>query len=307
MGEEFAIMAAIQITAYKLQKVRFRFLTILIFTLALSGMARGYPSVDPLPAGIQTPAYAPGRVPFQPGQQLLYQVTWEQLPVAFALISLRRDPQHNQEWLGEATVKTNKLVDVFYRLRAYVRDEFPAQSLASDGVFIRHNENGRLTDYSVKFDRADGTVESIRRKHDHVEVKRFLASHPLGPIGASLLAISQPIKVGDSMTLDVFAATERYIVQFRVARREQIHLGADDIEAFRIIPSILYVSNPKNHYKVRQAVIWISADDRHVPLRIEADTFVGRIYIDLSEQQEKRNEKRETRDKNQAIPIEPGL
>ena len=84
------------------------------------------------------------------------------------------------------------------------------------------------------------------------------------------------------MTLDVFAATERYVIQFRVARREQIHMGADEIDAFRIIPTILYVSNPKNHYKVSRAVLWVSADPRHVPLRIEADTFVGRIYVDLS-------------------------
>ncbi len=255
--------------------------SVLILALALCGLALGNPAVDGLPPGIQTPAYTPGRVPFAPGQQLFYQVTWQQLPVAFARVWLRRDPQRNQEWLGEASVATNKLVDVFYRMRAYLREELPPQSLASDGVFIRHNENGRQTEYSVSFDRADGIVETTRRKHDHTEVKRFLASHPLGPIGASLLAISQPVEVGGSMTLDVFAATERYVVRLKVARREQIRLGADDIEAFRIIPSILYVSNPKNHYKVRQALVWISADQRHVPLRIEADTFVGRIYIDL--------------------------
>jgi hypothetical protein len=162
--------------------------------------------------------------------------------------------------------------------------------MASDGVFIRHSENGRQTEYSVNFDRTDGVVETTRRKHDQIDVKRFAASHPLGPIGASLLAISQPIKVGDSMTLDVFAATERYVVQFRVERREQIHIGADDVETFRVIPTILYVSNPKNHYKVSQAVIWISADQRHLPLRIEADTFVGRIFIDLD-----RGEGREVR------------
>ena len=280
---------------------------ILILSLALSGLALGNASVDPLPQGIKTPGYTPGRVPFHPGQQLFYTVSWEQLPVAFARISLLRDPKRSQDWLGEASVSTNKLVDVFYRLRSSLREEFPPQSLASDAVFIRHSENGRQTEYSVNFDRSDGLVETVRRKHDFVEVKRFAASHPMGPIGASLLAISQPMKVGDSMTLDVFAATERYVVQFRVARREQIHVGSDDVETFRIIPTILYVSNPRNHYKVTQAVIWISADDRHVPLRIEADTYVGRIYIDLADQKEKRNEKREMRDQKQVAPTEPGL
>ena len=102
-----------------------------------------------------------------------------------------------------------------------------------------------MTEYAVNFDRTEGVVETTRRKHDHTEVKRFLASHPLGPIGGCLLALSQPIKIGDSMTLDVFAATERYVVQFRVARREQIHVGADDVDTFRVIPTMLYVSNPK--------------------------------------------------------------
>ncbi len=310
MYDEFAIMRGPLVSASStLRRARLRCFIILILSLALSGLARGNPSADPLPAGIQTPGYAPGRVPFHPGQQLFYKVSWEQLPVAFARISLRRDPERSQEWLGEALLSTNKLVDIFYRLRAYLRDEFPVQSLASDVVFIRHSENGRLTEYSVNFDRTDGMVETTRRKHDHIDVKRFVASHPLGPIGASLLAISQPIKVGDSMTLDVFAATERYVVRFRVARREQIHLGGDDVETFRIIPTILYVSNPRNHYRVSQAMIWISADQRHLPLRIEADTFVGRIYIDLdrSEKIEVRNEgpngrseKREVRSERQS-------
>lgn len=254
----------------------------MMLALALGGAAAGDPALAPaLPDGIQTPAYTPGQIPFHPGQRLFYSVTWEQFPVAFARISLRTDPRNASDWVGEASVATNKLVDVFYRLRSYLREDFGAQTLASDDVFVRHNENGRATDYMVNFHRAEGVVETTRRKHDHTEVKRFFASHPLGPIGASLLALSQPFKVGGTMTLDIFAATERYVIEFRVARREKIHFGPDDVDAFRVIPTVLYVSNPKNHYKVSKAIIWVSADGQRVPLRIEADTFVGRIYIDL--------------------------
>jgi Protein of unknown function (DUF3108) len=254
----------------------------LVAVLMLAGLAVGAIVVDlPLPAGIQTPAYSPGQVAFHPGQQVSYTVSWEGLPVARARISLRTDPKHAKAWVGEALVSTNRLVDVFYRMRAYLRDEFAERSLASDEVFISQDENGRLAEYQVTFHRAQGMVETIRRKHDHTEEKRFLASHPLGPIGGTMLALSQPLKVGDTITLDVFAATERYVVSFRVARHEQIHIGADDIDALRVIPSILYVSNPQKHYKVRQAIIWLSAAD-HLPLRIIADTFVGRIYIDLA-------------------------
>jgi hypothetical protein len=255
-----------------------------MLTLALGGLASGDPSSDTaLPDGIRTPAYTPGRIPFHPGQRLFYTVSWQQLPVAFAKISLHTDPKSARSWVGEALVSTNRLVDVLYRMRSYLRDDFAAQTLASDDVFIRHNENGTLTEYLVNFDRSEGIVETQRRRRDRTEVKRFTASHPLGPIGGCLLALSQQFKVGDAMTLDIFAATERYVIEFKVARRERIHIGADDVDTFRVIPTVLYVSNLKNHYKVRQAVVWVSADSRHVPLRIEADTFVGRINIDLVE------------------------
>jgi hypothetical protein len=265
---------------------------ILTLTMALGGLAAGDPSSGAaLPDGIQTPAYTPGRVPFHPGQHLFYTVSWEQLPVAFARISLHTAPRSQRLWVGEAMVSTNRLVDVLYRMRSYLRDDFAAQTLASDDVFIRHNENGKLTEYMVNFDRGQGVVETTRRRHDQTEVKRFIASHPLGPIGGSLLALSQQFKVGGSMTLDIFAATERYVIQFKVTRREKISFGADEVDAFKVIPTVLYVSNLKNHYKVRQAVLWLSADKRHVPLRIEADTFVGRININLVEQKEPKADK----------------
>src|SRR5438309_60842 len=101
----------------------FRTLLILMLALALGGAAAGDPALAPaLPDGIQTPAYTPGQIPFHPGQRLFYSVTWEQFPVALARISLRTDPRNASDWVGEASVATNKLVDVFYRLRSYLRE-----------------------------------------------------------------------------------------------------------------------------------------------------------------------------------------
>src|SRR5215470_10588103 len=91
-------------------------LLILILAIALAGSAAGDPAVEPaLPDGVRTPAYTPGQVPFHPGQRLFYSLTWENLPVALAKISLRTDPENGRDWVGEASVSTNRLVDVFYR------------------------------------------------------------------------------------------------------------------------------------------------------------------------------------------------
>ena len=201
--------------------------------------------------------------------------------MAFARISLRCDPASDQNWLGEAAVSTNKLVDVFYRMRANLVDEFAPQSLALDKVMIRQREKARLTEYSIDFDRADGLVRTTRSTHEHSESRQFSARHPVGPISGTLLALSQPLRVGDAITLDVFAGSNRFVVQFRVVRRERLHIGPDDVDALRVVPTLLYLSNAKDQYKVRQVTAWVSADQRHLPLRIVADAFIGRLVVSL--------------------------
>src|SRR5260370_24450007 len=150
IDEANAIMApARPAPGFTLQTPRFFFSTLLILMLALAlgGAAAGDLALAPtLPDGIQTPAYTPGQIPFHPGQRLFYSVTWEQFPVAFAKISLRTDPKNARDWVGEASVTTNRLLDVFYRLRANLREEFGAQTPASDDALIRHNQNDRVTD-----------------------------------------------------------------------------------------------------------------------------------------------------------------
>jgi hypothetical protein len=52
-------------------------------------------------------------------------------------------------------------------------------------------------------------------------------------------------------------------------------------DAIKVEPWVTYVSDGNLRSQARRTTIWISADKRHLPLRVEADAFVGKLRADL--------------------------
>jgi len=234
-----------------------------------------------LPDGIRIPRYAPGAIPFGDGAQLLYRASWVGIPAADARIELHRDRKNRAMWSGEAWLSTNKAVDVLYRMRDYLREDFSRSSLAPAGFYITQHDNGRRNEYVASFDRKTGVVTMTRRNRRGAQTSRFLSNNPWGPISGAMMALSQPLALGDELTFDLFGGRNRYVIRFKVARRERISTPLGDFDAWRIVPSMLYLSDSDARHEAREATVWVSADDRHLPLRIEAAAFIGTLRIDL--------------------------
>jgi hypothetical protein len=238
---------------------------------------------QPLPRGLVTPDYAPGRVPFHQGEQLVYRVSWIGIPAADARIVLGSGDKGAATWKGEAWISTNKFVDVFFRMRDYAREDFSRSSLASHDVYMDQHENKRHSEYRINFDRAAGVVTAVRHTSRGDDIHRFKADNPWGPFSGALMALSQPLKIGDKFIFDVFGGRNRYVIGFNVAKRETIDTDLGEIDAFRIVPSMIYVSDSDARKKARQTTVWVSADKRHLPLRIEAAAFIGTLRVDLTQ------------------------
>ncbi len=70
----------------------------------------------------KVPAYKPGPIPFHDGEQLIYQASWVGIPAAQARLEFHKPKKDPSRWLGEIWIETNPLVDVFYKMRDYVRE-----------------------------------------------------------------------------------------------------------------------------------------------------------------------------------------
>ena len=235
----------------------------------------------PLPEGVRVPAYSPGRIPFHPGQELVYQGSWIGIPAAGGKVLLRGDPGDPGLLSAEIWINTNRLIDEFYKMRDYLREDFAAASLKPADMSIRQNEGRRHDTFNVTFDHREHVVTLVKHGPRGAQIRKFLSYNPSGPVSGAMMALSQPLEAGDSMSFDAFSGTTRYIFELKVVRRERIGTPLGEFDAFRIVPSVTYLSDGKINDEVHDTTLWVSADARRLPLRVESAVFIGSVRIDL--------------------------
>jgi Protein of unknown function (DUF3108) len=248
---------------------------------ALTAAGGVMPAARPLPKGLRVPSYSPGPLPFHPGQELIYQASWIGIPAAGGKVVLHADHGDPALWSAEIWIHTNRLTDKLYRMRDYLREDFGASSLKPAEMNIRQNEGRRHDTFKVTFNHRNHVVTLVKHGPRGQQTRKFLSYNPSGPVSGAMMALSQPLEAGDSFSFDSFSGTTRYVFELKVVRRERIGTPLGEFDAFRIVPSVTYLSDGKIKDEVQDTTLWVSADAHRLPLRIESAVFIGSVRIDL--------------------------
>lgn len=248
-------------------------------------MHRREPAAAPtpltLPADLKVPSYAPGFFPFHDGERLVYEASWLGIPAARGWFELHRNKKDPSLWNVEAWIETNKVVDLLFHMRDYMRERVAVDSLKAQDIYQVQRENKRANEYTITFDDKSNLVVSTKKNHNGTEIREFISSDPFGPISGAMMALSQDLAPGRRLLFDVFSGTNRYVFDFKVESRERVVVPVGSYDALKVSPGIVYLSDGKLRRQAREATLWISADKGHLPLRIEAATYVGTIRADL--------------------------
>jgi hypothetical protein len=101
---------------------------------------------------------------------------------------------------------------------------------------------------------------------------------------AFLYLRSQPLKDGSVYRVVVYPATSAYLATFTVTGREKISVRAGSYDAIKLDLRLHRID--KNfelgpHKKFRRATVWVSDDVNRIPLRAEAQIFIGTVFAEL--------------------------
>jgi hypothetical protein len=88
--------------------------------------------------------------------------------------------------------------------------------------------------------------------------------------------------VGDHLFFHVFGGKNRYLLDLHVERKETIRLKSGNIEAFKFVPRIEDVLQEGYATRLNEAAVWISADERRLPVMLKGKTIFGSVYIEMS-------------------------
>ncbi|MCI5065082.1 DUF3108 domain-containing protein [bacterium] len=231
---------------------------------------------------VSTPLYFPGdQHRFREGT-FTYEIAWQGIPAAEAEISVK---QTNGMYEVLIAARTNKVVDVFYKLRYAAAASLSAEDFTPGYLFIDQRENSRVTKASLAFS-GDGRVRShlSKRKSSGNQFKDydFLAdNYTLEPLSAAFLARSLDWEVGQEREFDTFDGKSRYLITLRCVDEVEVEVNGQTRPVWIVEPNLRNLTKDEDSKKLKKALLYVTADEHRDILQVKSEVFVGQVTTKL--------------------------
>lgn len=257
------------------------------FTLDAQRVARkkaapaGKPAAKPATPAAK-PAAAPRTerpVPFTIGETLTYDVSWSSYLTAGTAVTTVKEkrPSFNSMAYyivaeGRPTPLLSKLYTIYYKIDTLL-DSF---TLLPQRGSVYSEEGKRHRFKTTQFDRAAKKV-LFEYKSDTTAKDDFATSAVTqDALSAIYVLRAIPMKTGDRMTMPVTDNGINYKVQIEVGASEKVRTPMGELPATRVRLSVV---DDKNQPVGKNIAIWMSADARHLPVKLQADLPVGSFNL----------------------------
>ena len=208
------------------------------------------------------------------GEKLKYSAGFRLLPAGEAILSFANDSLNGKSvFLLSTSVKTNSILDTFYEVRDETKSWLDVNDLSLINAVKKIREGNYHRDHSV-FIIGDSLL--IWNK------KSFPITMPVyDPIAFIYFLRNQNLSIGDSFKF--LSAGEKRIreVWVNITGQETIKVPAGKFYCLKVEPmspdgnSLL-----KNNGELR---VWLSNDDKKLPIKIETKTNIGTMVMKLKE------------------------
>lgn len=231
------------------------------------------------------PVYHPKHYPFEAGEKELYSASWNGVfSVATAEISMISSVIDGKKvYHVQVQAKSSRILDFIWKMRDTITSTFDAKALSPARFTFSQRENAKVIDTEARLDPATKRWAVSRQQvGQQPQVYEFESENTLDPITAVYLARSVEFKVGDRLYFKIFGGRYRYLLELWVETTEPIELASGrKVEAYRIIPRLQNLT--KNGYAERfnEATIWISADERRLPVKLSSKIVFGSVFLEL--------------------------
>src|SRR4030095_11333422 len=231
------------------------------------------------------PVYQPKNYPFEAGEKEVYRATWNGL-FSVATAEVQTVPvmvDGKKVFQVRIEAKTSKALDLIWKMRDTISSTFDAKALAPSRFTFSQRENTRVIDTEARYD-SNTKRWAVNRQQvgKKPRIYEFDSQNTLDPITAVYLSRSIDFKVGDHLYFKVFGGRYRYLLDLLVEKKEMVTLeSGKSIEAFRIVARIHNITKTGYASRLHEAVIWLSADERRLPVKLSSKIVFGTVSLDL--------------------------
>ena len=212
--------------------------------------------------------------PFSAGEQLKFSVSYGPIGAGTAWLEV----PEVREWNGHtvftlvARAESNAFVSTFYKVRNRIESFWDPDGRFSRRYFENRREGGYKVQREILFD-------AERREARYSDGNVFpIPPHVQDALSSFYYTRFQELPLGGSIVFDYHASRKNQPLQVKVLGRERVRTPAGTFDCVAIEPLLKAGGIFKNKGRL---VIWITDDERRMPVRMRSAVTIGSISVTL--------------------------
>ncbi len=225
----------------------------------------------------------PADLPFQPGEKLTFELKWTIVPAGRATLEVKPIKQIDGQdtYHFRMTARSNRVVDAFYKVRDRI-DGYTDMDITRSVLYIKKQHEGKTKkDVRVRFDWDSQTAaytEFIKQsKKDPIA----LLPGAFDPLSIFYYTRRQSFEVGQELQRPVSDGKKCVLGKAKILRREKITVPAGEFDTFLMVPDLKHVGGVFKKSKNAKIELWVSADERRLPIKLRSEVIVGSFTGEL--------------------------
>jgi hypothetical protein len=218
-------------------------------------------------------------VPFGPGEQATYEVSFLGVPSGIAQITVGlRTDQYGARVLPLVCVgQTTSVASIFQIKDRFVSYFDPAEK-RSVGVDYFIDENQKRRRERFRFEPQKVFANKKKEGQAPYDVEYDVPQGTMDLAAAAFWLRARDIVVGDVHEMPVFTGAKWYPLRATVEAKETLSTKLGQVPAWRVSITTDFQGNAATKGNI---LVWYSADEKKLPLRVSAEFVVGHATADI--------------------------
>jgi hypothetical protein len=244
----------------------------ILFTTAI--FLVGITGIDCMSAEVQ-------KQPFRAGEKITFQIKWTAIPAGEMVIETLPVEKINGEDSRHIilTVTSNSFVDMFYKIRDRM-DSYTDLNFTHSVMYAESRQGKRPKDTSIEFNWVKEQARYIRKGETEKSDPISIQTGTFDPLSAFLAFRQRELNETKEITI---AATDGKVMingKINVVKKETITVNGIKYDTFLLEPELRGIGGVFES-KDSGAQIWVTADNRKIPVRIKSQLPFGSFIADL--------------------------
>jgi len=221
--------------------------------------------------------------PFTVGEKMTFQVKWGYIMAGGATIELLPITNLNDKdaYHFLFTVHTSEFVDIFYKVRDRI-ESYTDITMSHSLRYFKSNEGRSKKAVNIDFDWDKQQAQYSKVGQDENRAPVSILPGTFDPLSVFFAFRMYDLNENKEISIPVTDGKKMALGKVNVIQREVIKVNGNEYDTFLVEPELGDIGGVFEKSKEAKLQIWVTADNRRIPVRIKSKVIVGSFVAELT-------------------------